>query len=170
MKIHILGLPSSGKTTLARELSLRLELPHHDLDAVAFVDERWTPRPPVERDRLVSDIVSKPSFVTEGFFIEWTTPLFSAADHIIWLDPSLLRLIFRHLLRHRSQLISRPFWLVARVRFQVLSYYRGVGSGPGADPTLTRSGIESALRPWGNKLLRVRRSVSVDQILEALDL
>jgi adenylate kinase family enzyme len=53
MRVHIVGLPSSGKTTLAKGLSTRLNVPHHDLDAVAFLDDAWSPRPDRERDRLV---------------------------------------------------------------------------------------------------------------------
>jgi hypothetical protein len=72
----------------AKGLSSRLGVPHYDLDAVAFVDDAWAPRPALERDRLVSDILAKPAFVTDGFFLGGTTPFFVAADHIVWLDPS----------------------------------------------------------------------------------
>lgn len=66
-----------------------LMVPHYDLDGVAFVDEHWTMRTPVERDAMILEILEEPSFVTEGGFIGWTEPLFAAADHILWLDPPL---------------------------------------------------------------------------------
>jgi hypothetical protein len=163
MRVHIVGLPSSGKSTLAKRIATRLGVTHYDLDAIAFVDHAWTPRPASERDRLVSNILAKPGFVAEGFFVEWTQPLFAAADHIVWLDPSLPRLVFRHIRRHG---LTRPRWLAARLRFQILSYRRPAGRGPGTDPRLTRSGIESALLPWSDKVLRVRRPTRVEDIID----
>jgi len=38
MKVHIIGLPSAGKTTLADGLAAHLGAPVHHLDHVAFVD------------------------------------------------------------------------------------------------------------------------------------
>lgn len=87
MKVHIIGLPSSGKTTLATGLSSRLGVPHHDLDAVAFVDERWTLRPIADRDQLVAQILASPGFVSEGGFVGWVTPLLAAADRIVCSIP-----------------------------------------------------------------------------------
>ena len=128
MKVHIIGLPSAGKTTLARGLSPHLGVPHHDLDAVAFLDERWTLRPAADRDELVAQIAASPGFVTEGGFLRWVTPLFAAADRILWLDPPLWVLIWRHVRRHGR--LFQPQWLIARLRFQVLCYVRPVGKGP----------------------------------------
>jgi hypothetical protein len=154
MRVHIVGLPSSGKTTLAKGLSAHLNLPHHDLDAVAFLDEAWSPRPALERDRLVAEILTSRDWVTEGYFLGWATPFLAAADHVVWLDPSLPRLLYRHIRRHRRR-VFQTRWLSARLRFQVHSYRRPAGSGPAAnDPSLTRSGIELALRPWAQKVLK----------------
>ncbi|CAN5659059.1 hypothetical protein BH18ACT15_BH18ACT15_12170 [soil metagenome] len=74
MKIHIVGLPSSGKSRLASGLSAHLGVPHHDLDTLAYVDERWTPRPLADRDELLAQILASPGFVTEGHFVGWVTP------------------------------------------------------------------------------------------------
>jgi hypothetical protein len=170
MRVHIVGLPSSGKTTLAKGLSTRLNVPHHDLDAVAFVDEAWSPRPALERDELVAAILATPDFVTEGYFLDWATPLLAAADHIVWLDPSLPRLLGRHIRRHPGRLLH-PRWVIARLHFQVLSYRRPAGSGPAAnDPNLTRAGVQLALRPWAEKVLRIRDPVSASEIIQMLGL
>lgn len=37
MKLHIIGIPSAGKTTLGTDLSSILRVPHLDLDSVIFV-------------------------------------------------------------------------------------------------------------------------------------
>jgi hypothetical protein len=167
MKVHIVGLPSSGKTTLASGLSSHLGVLHHDLDALAFVDERWTLRPIADRDELVAQILASPGFVTEGHFVGWVTPLFAAADRIVWLDPALWVLIWRHVRRHGR--LFQPQWLIARLRFQVLCYFRPVGKSPAKnDPDLTRSGIEVALRPWAGKVLRLRHPATVAEVIEKL--
>ena len=83
MKVHIIGLPSAGKTTLADILAAHLGVPTHHLDAAAFVDDRWTPRPLEEREAMVAGFLRESDRVTEGGFLEWTTPLFAEADHII---------------------------------------------------------------------------------------
>jgi len=60
MKVHIIGLPSAGKTTLADGLAAHLGAPVHHLDHVAFVDDQWTPRPLQEREAMVSTFTGEP--------------------------------------------------------------------------------------------------------------
>ena len=166
MRVHVIGLPSSGKTTLAKGLSSRLGVPHHDLDALAFVDDRWTLRPIAERDDLVARILAKPPSVTEGHFIGWVTPFFAAADRIVWLDPPLWVLVGRHIRRFG---LRRPRWLIARLRFQVLCYIRPMGKGPAPnEPQLPRSGIEAALQPWDDKVLRLGHPSTVAEVIQKL--
>jgi hypothetical protein len=166
MRVHLIGLPSSGKTTLAKGLSSRLGVPHHDLDALVFVDERWTLRPIAERDDLVAQILASPASVKEGYFIGWVTPIFVAADRIVWLDPPLWVLMWRHVRRFG---LFRPWWLIARLRFQILCYIRPVGRGPAPnEPDLTRSGIEAALRPWADKVLRLGNPATAAEVIDKL--
>lgn len=168
MKVHIIGLPSSGKTTLADALAERLGVPAHHLDPVAFVDDRWTPRPLEEREAIVAGFTQESSFITEGSFLGWTAPLFADADTIIWLDPPLQLMVWRHLRRHG---LANPSWTAGLIRFQVLSYLRPRGSGPARDdPNQTRPGMAQELRPWADKVLRIRRAVSVDEVIAALNL
>ena len=168
MKVHIIGLPSAGKTVLADALAAHLGVPPHHLDAAAFVDDRWTPRPLAEREASVAGFSQEPRFVMEGSFLGWTAPLLAEADHIIWLDPPLRLLVWRHIRRHG---LANPWWTVGLIRFQVLSYLRPRGSGPAKDdPNQTRSGMAEELRPWAHKVLRIRRAVSADEVIAALNL
>jgi transposase len=60
MRILLIGASSAGKSTLAIALRERLNVPLHHLDHIAFSDERWTPRPLVERISEVERIVAQP--------------------------------------------------------------------------------------------------------------
>ena len=138
VKLHIVGIPSAGKTTLGRDLAALLDIAFHPLDEVAFVDERWTLRPVAARDAMIRAIVNEPDFVTEGGFLDWTEDLFAVADRIIWLDPPLRTLMWRHVRRHGRQPTSLPSLLW----FQIRMYLAPAGAGPFAsDPNQTRAGI-----------------------------
>ena len=163
MKIHIIGIPSAGKTTLATDLADRLGIPFYVLDGLAFVDDRWTLRSASERDAMLAGILERPAFITEGGFLGWTDDLVAAADLIVWLDPPLRTLMGRHV----GRFWRHPWWLPSLLLFQIRSYVRPEGSGPAKDnPNQTRSGIERALRPWRSKVVRVRRAVDADEVVE----
>lgn len=167
MRLHIIGIPSAGKTTLATDISTHLGVRHYDLDSLAFVDERWTPRPVAERDAMVARILQEPGFVAEGGFLGWTESLLSAADYILWLDPPLAVLMWRHVRRFWRH----PLWLPSLLLFQVRMYLRPAGEGPAKfDPDQTRAGITSALRPCADKVFRITRSTTADDVINRLRL
>ena len=166
MKIHLIGIPSAGKTTLGAALSKRLGAPHYPLDELAFVDDRWTLRQAAERDDMLNEILAQPSFITEGGFLGWTDELFAASDLILWLDPPVRVLVWRHVRRFKRD----PWWIPSLIRFQVQSYRRPIGAGPAKDdPDQTRVGIMVVLKPWRTKVLRVRRAVDASEIVAFLD-
>lgn len=167
MKLHIIGVSSAGKTTLAREIGARMGIPVHELDGLAFVDLRWTLRPDAERDAMLAEILRDGSFVTEGGFLAWTREVFEVVDHIVWLDPPLRVLTWRHIRRHwrRARHVPSLLW------FQWRSYLLPRGRGPMAsDPDMTRSGYAHALRPYATKVYRVHHSVTADDVIERLAL
>ncbi|WP_336606264.1 AAA family ATPase [Fictibacillus marinisediminis] len=87
-KIHIIGSVGSGKTTLARTLSSRLNVPYIELDNVVW--KRSKPedirRSDVERDKYLNDIISSDQWIVEGVHHTWVKPSFQNADVIIFLD------------------------------------------------------------------------------------
>ncbi len=67
-KVHIIGSVGSGKTTLARTLSSKLNLPYYELDNVVWRrsesgDIRNTPE---ERDKQLHHIVNSNAWIIEG--------------------------------------------------------------------------------------------------------
>ncbi len=167
MRLHIIGIPSAGKTTLANDISRLLGVPCHDLDSLIFVDERWSLRPISDRDAMVARILEEPSFVTEGGFLGWTDGLLSAADHIVWLDPPLVVLIWRHVRRHwRKSVVAALTPTVSGAHVSPT----GWGWSSQVRPHQTRTGIKRALRPWTFKVYRVTRGIAAADVIKWLAL
>lgn len=88
-KIHIIGSVGSGKTTLAKELSLKLDIPYYEIDNVVWIrkesgDIRRTAK---EREAYLNRIIQSESWIIEGVHNEdWVSNCFQSADLIIFLD------------------------------------------------------------------------------------
>lgn len=161
-KVHLVGAPSAGKSTLARQLAERLGCPYYDLDPIAFVDDRWTLRPMAERHAMLERIVRQPAWVTEGGHLGWTQPLLAAADVIVWLDPPLRVLLQRHWVRHRG---AGLWWLLRygwgwQVRWYLKPYKHDLAVD--ADTTISRAATAVALSPYGHKTRRYQSVLGTD--------
>lgn len=86
MRIHIIGGPGSGKTTLARDIGACLGVEVYELDQIAFTGRDFTQRPINERMADIHLIAHRPAWITEGLFVVWTEELLAHADMIVWLD------------------------------------------------------------------------------------
>lgn len=106
-KIHIIGSVGSGKTTLARELSSKLNVPFYELDNVVWKrhkeleDIRRTEK---EREEFLNTLISSDTWIIEGIHNEeWVTNSFRNAELIIFLDTNYsvrtYRIIRRFLLQ-----------------------------------------------------------------------
>ncbi|MDQ2674626.1 MAG: adenylate kinase [Chloroflexota bacterium] len=109
-RINVTGTSCSGKTTLARDLSRRLDVPHVELDAL-FWGADWTPVPhELFRSRLADALVAD-AWVADGGYSAVRDITWSRADTIVWLDYPMRTVLARWARRTVHRIRSREeFW------------------------------------------------------------
>ena len=114
VKIHILGGPGSGKTTLAQRLSSTLHIPHYDLDKMNL-----------EPESAVA-LAEESAWITEGIYLIVTEPLLYSADYIVLLITSwpiaAERIIRRHILNSLRGTQAYPGINGIQLLFKLLLY------------------------------------------------
>ena len=105
-KILITGTSCSGKTTLGRELGLKLNLFFTDLDDLYWLPN-WTPREEIEFDKRVKEKFNEERWVITGNYSRFANIMWPKADMIIWLDLPLKNLLWRGLKRSLKLIINR---------------------------------------------------------------
>ena len=154
MKVHIVGLAGSGKTTLARWVSSKFSVPTHDLDWIVY--DSAGERPSAEIAQRLEDVRRQPGWVTEGAYgEEWLRSLLDAADAIVWLDPPLRTCLARIVMRHLRAALARnnphPGW---RKLFRFLRYTQRTARGQ-------RERTRNLLTGYETKTVRCRSSRDV---------
>ncbi|MCI9414690.1 MAG: AAA family ATPase [Clostridiales bacterium] len=92
-RMLIIGGNGCGKTTLAKELSVRLSLPLTHLDVLYWRDH-WASVSPQEFDDLLKNELIKPQWIIDGNFRR-TLPLRLAyCDTVIFMDFSRFRCVY----------------------------------------------------------------------------
>jgi adenylate kinase family enzyme len=105
-RIHIIGSVGSGKTTLAKELSSKLNIPFYELDNVVWKRHKSGDirRTEEEREEYLNTIIQSENWIIEGVHNEdWVGNSFRNAELIIFLDTNYsirtYRIIKRFLLQ-----------------------------------------------------------------------
>ena len=86
MKILIVGIVASGKTTLARKLSKLLDIKHYEIDSVVHDDEKGIKRSEKEQKKIFNKINKEDNWIIEGTLRKHLFYLCERADKIIYLD------------------------------------------------------------------------------------
>ncbi|MBA2174870.1 DNA topology modulation protein FlaR [Halobacillus locisalis] len=135
-KIHIIGSVGSGKTTLARELSSKFEIPYYELDNVVWIrhksgDIRRTEQ---ERDEYLNSIIKSESWIIEGVHNEdWVSSSFHTAEMIIFLDTKYSIRTYRIIKRFIKQKLRleksnyKPTFEMFLKMFKWNRYFENVG-------------------------------------------
>jgi hypothetical protein len=165
-RVLLIGASSAGKSTLALALRERLGGPVHHLDHLAFSDERWTPRPLAERLREVENIAAQPTWIAEGGHVGWTERLMREADAIVWLDLPMPVALRRGHARHPDQCW---WWRLGQLWWHVRWYLRPYRPGMDLDRLPGRAAMRAHLRPHAEKVVRLRHTPSVEELLLILD-
>lgn len=104
-RIAVVGTTGSGKTTLARKLADRLDIPHVELDSL-YWEADWSPAPvQVFRSRVVQ-AVDAAAWTTDGNYSQVRDIVWGKADTVVWLDyplPVVLSRVTRRTIRRSLQ-------------------------------------------------------------------
>jgi adenylate kinase family enzyme len=105
MRIVVIGTSGAGKTTLARNIAVELELPHIELDAINWQSD-WHDLDRHDRDAFVHRVtlaIQTERWVTDGNYGSVRDMLWRRATHLVWLDYAhhvvMVRVIARSLYR-----------------------------------------------------------------------
>ena len=109
MKLYIIGTVGSGKTTLAKELSAKYNIPWYELDLVVYVktDTERYKCTPEEQVAEIERIDSEGDWIMEGVVRKSQKCLFDLADEVIFLDtPAYVRnfRIFKRFVRQQLRI------------------------------------------------------------------
>jgi adenylate kinase family enzyme len=89
MKIHIIGGCGSGKTYISRLLSKRLGIVHYQTDNLVWDRNNDTRYPETIRDKKLSEIVKRDSWIIEGVHYKWVYGRLKEADYIFIIEPNI---------------------------------------------------------------------------------
>ncbi len=109
-RIVVVGNRGSGKTTLAKQLSQRLNLPHVELDALHW-EPNWTPAETAVFRQRVTEITNGAAWIVDGNYSKVRDIIWARAETLIWLDYPLHIIFWRLLRRGLTRSITRqPLW------------------------------------------------------------
>jgi adenylate kinase family enzyme len=175
-KIHIVGGPGSGKTTLARQIARRLNIRCYDLDEIGYEGGAGPRRSLETRLTDLSRIAAQESWITEGVFLGWTGELFKKAEVIVWLDLpwriARWRIFTRHLMAELRRKNRHPGWRKLYNFTKWCSKYYS-GSAPlnkviVGDIEQNRVTTASYLSEYKDKVVHCKRPSQVKDILNSL--
>ena len=105
-RITVVGTTGSGKTTLARQISQRLGIPHVEMDALHW-GPNWTPVEPEVFRQATAQALQGEAWVTDGNYGKVRDIVWGRADTVVWLDLALLIILGRLIWRTVRRIATR---------------------------------------------------------------
>jgi adenylate kinase family enzyme len=123
-RIVIVGMTGSGKTTLARELAKRLQIPHVELDSL-YWGPNWTPVPVDQFRAKISAALAGDGWIADGNYTAHLDLIWSRATMLVWLDYPLPLTMWRLWSRSVRRGIKRELlWNGNKERFWIYFFSR----------------------------------------------
>lgn len=143
----VVGTSGSGKTTLARQIALRLEIPHIELDALHW-QPGWVGATPEAMRKRVETAIAAPAWVLDGNYSKVRDVVWQRATHLIWLDYSFPLVFWRIFSPHSASGDQPGRTLERQPRESAFDVQSGEHSGLGSANLLAASaGIPRTDRP-----------------------
>ncbi|SDT40324.1 Adenylate kinase [Paenibacillaceae bacterium GAS479] len=154
-KILIIGIVASGKTTLAKRLSIQLNIPWYELDCIVHhrTSEESYKRTADEQVEVIMEIDEHGPWIFEGTDRESYSCLFEMADTIIFLDPPLWKRKIRIFTRYLKQNLGIEKCHYKSDLKMLRMMYKWTRNFE-----LKREQFESKLQPHKHKLIRLANS------------
>lgn len=92
-KITIIGNPGAGKSTLARQLGDKLNIPVYHMDSL-YWKPNWQPSEDTKLIQKHDEILKQDSWIIDGNYSATLPKRFADADTIIFLNYSTLRTLY----------------------------------------------------------------------------
>jgi adenylate kinase family enzyme len=110
-RIAVIGVTGSGKTTLAKQIAARLNIPHIESDALHWEPNWQEASLEVFRQRMSAALDPTGCWVCDGNYSKVRDIIWNRADTIIWLDYPLYFSLWRLLIRtFRRILLRESLW------------------------------------------------------------
>ena len=103
MKILIIGIVASGKTTLAKRISKEKNIKYYEIDSIVHDDKNKRKRSNQGQQKIIKQIDKQKNWILEGTLRKNLYNLLEIADKIIYLDIPLKVRKKRIILRYIKQ-------------------------------------------------------------------
>lgn len=162
-KIYILGSVASGKTTLAKKLSLKTNIKHYELDSIIFDDtkENNKKRSVKEQEKIIMKINQEDSWIIEGTYRKSCHIILELADYIIFLDTPLILRKVRILIRFIKQKLHMEKCNYEVNKLMLKSMYGWL-----KDFEEKRKDYTNMLNNYNNKLIILKNSKQIYNFIE----
>jgi adenylate kinase family enzyme len=176
MRIVVIGTAGAGKTTLARNIAVELELPHIELDAINWQSD-WRDLDRHDRDAFIHRVtaaIQAERWVADGNYGSVRDTLWRRATHLVWLDYAHHVVMARVIARSLYRVVLRTeLWVGTGNRERWHHLLRASHPIRWAWSTWARRRIETAQRVERSEyahlvVLRLRRPREAAQAVAAL--